>query len=105
MTTRRESWRTYPTPGIMSNTRAVDVSIHAMSPDWIMAQCQSSAASSVGDCSKRKTYLVEDIEILLERVSTRGGGAIVRNEGGIIQTPKIGLSIILRHVERGSARR
>lgn len=60
----------YPTPGIMSSTRAVDMMTHAMSPDWTKSVILSQNVS----VSTEKTYIVVDVEVLVQRVAACATG-------------------------------
>ena len=61
----------YPTPGIMSRTRAVDVSIQAISPACKIL-CQSCRTGVA-----REAYIVMDVQIFQQGVAARWYGAIV----------------------------
>jgi hypothetical protein len=72
---------TYPTPGIMSKTRAVDTIIHEISPACTDGQlCQYE-----GRDRERKTDIVVNIEVLGERIASGPcGRSIVRDQGYVV---------------------
>lgn len=66
----------YPTPGIISRTNAVDVTTHAMSPDWRGSQLQAFVPEQ-HTTMVRLTDAVVYVQILRQGISTRCYGAIV----------------------------
>ena len=68
----------------MSRTRAVDVSIHAMSPDCIH--------SLDGDIKRKlmdMVYFIMNVEILDERVSARRNGFVVWDLSCIVESGQV----------------
>ena len=53
-----------------------------------------------------RTYLVEDIEIVCERIASGRDGAIVRLENGVVKTTEVGRGGVetVRHDERSQGR-
>lgn len=70
----------YPTPGIMRSTRAVDASIQAISPD-----CSEGDLAGFSRRLPRMTHFIMDVEVLGERVTSCRTRLIVRNKDGIIE--------------------
>lgn len=58
----------YPTPGIINNTRAVEVITQAISPDWNQLVGMSPVIACVTYLGK--TYAVVDVKIFCQGVTT-----------------------------------
>jgi len=64
----------------MSSTRAVDVSIHAMSP-----ACDGMVSHCLDNARVLGLYLIVDIEVLSQRITARGYGFVVWHECCVIE--------------------
>lgn len=49
--------------------------------------------------SRAIAYLIEDIEVLKQRVAPRGDGAIVRMQNGVVEVAKVDTWSLGRHDE------
>ena len=97
---------TYPTPGIMSSTSAVDVSIHAISPAYISSTSQHNRTVEANRPTSRtprsveqvrcQTYIIIDIQIIRQTIPPGRNRSIIRDLLGVIERTEI------NPIDRGS---
>ena len=97
---------THPTPGIMSSTSAVDVSIHAISPAYISSTSQHNRTVEANRPTSRvprsveqvrsQTYIIIDIQIIRQTIPPGRNRSIIRDLLGIIERTEI------NPIDRGS---
>jgi hypothetical protein len=86
--------QTYPTPGIIKKTRAVQMIMKAISP-----LCMVSATIST-TWLRMVADLIVYVQVLLQRVTTSGGGSVVSDKIGLARAgaahDEIGRLVIMR---------
>lgn len=85
----------YPTPGIISKTRAVATISQAMSPDYLslLIPYFSHACGTTGEVA----HLVEDVQVLKQGIASSGHGSIVWVVNGVVEIAQLGTIAINRH--------
>jgi hypothetical protein len=70
--------QTYPTPGIIKKTKAVQMMMKAISPLCVVS------ATILSIWLRRVAHLIVDVQVVLQRVTASGGRSVVWYEGDIV---------------------